>query len=298
MEHLYTLTQHINTKLNERNIRYYLGMLNISHVKEISIKGLETYFRLQSFQYNRAARFDYFLPELQTVIEFDGPQHFQQVNYFHDDNIANFKQQRINDCLKMNYCIDNRLHLIRLKTDTTVEDLLETLECLKRQQTHSFIFKGHHTQIEIVNNPEHFDQDQEALFAELYQLRQENAALKKYVQPNNIDSDTSVEAFYKYLTSKHLLDNNVQIPTVMLQLAYETYMRKKRQGNQIVKRAKFTKIIKPFLEQQGYIFDNTTNWLPSITDTDFCFDRFEREFNITKADVANNVTTVYRKKMH
>jgi hypothetical protein len=52
--------------------------------------------------------FDFYLPDYNTYIEYDGKQHFQKSSkYFSDDLIKN-------DRIKDKYCLDNNINLIRI----------------------------------------------------------------------------------------------------------------------------------------------------------------------------------------
>lgn len=72
-------------------------------------------------------RFDFYLPELNIIIEYDGIQHFQQGKGVFD-NEEKFQKTQISDAIKTQWCIDNNIHLIRIpytKYDTlTIQDLI------------------------------------------------------------------------------------------------------------------------------------------------------------------------------
>jgi len=57
-------------------------------------------------------RYDFFLPEYNTCIEYDGIQHYESIEYFGGDDKLN--KTKINDNIKTNYCIDNNITLIRI----------------------------------------------------------------------------------------------------------------------------------------------------------------------------------------
>ena len=57
-------------------------------------------------------------------IEFDGEQHFIPIDYF--GGIENFKKIKIRDKIKNEYCKNNSIHLIRIRYDENVEDLLNS----------------------------------------------------------------------------------------------------------------------------------------------------------------------------
>ena len=54
--------------------------------------------------------FDFYLPELNTICEFDGRQHYGETGYF----TYSFEETQRHDRLKEQYCIDNNIKLIRI----------------------------------------------------------------------------------------------------------------------------------------------------------------------------------------
>lgn len=56
--------------------------------------------------------FDFYLPEYNICIEFDGIQHFQPVEFFGGED--EFEKLKINDVIKTEYCKLNNINLIRL----------------------------------------------------------------------------------------------------------------------------------------------------------------------------------------
>lgn len=56
--------------------------------------------------------FDYYLPEYNTVIEYDGEQHYYPIEYFGGDD--GFERRKEHDKIKDDYCHDNDIRLIRI----------------------------------------------------------------------------------------------------------------------------------------------------------------------------------------
>lgn len=54
--------------------------------------------------------FDFYLPEYDMYIEYDGEQHYKRTNYSHE----NFGDRVFRDDIKTNFCKDNGIKLIRL----------------------------------------------------------------------------------------------------------------------------------------------------------------------------------------
>ena len=56
--------------------------------------------------------FDFYVPDKNTVIEFDGVQHFQAIGKFGGQE--SFTQTKLNDNFKTEYCKDKEINLIRI----------------------------------------------------------------------------------------------------------------------------------------------------------------------------------------
>ena len=91
----------INYSIGEQNIEILLKENNISYIKEFKFNDLGLY------------RFDFYLPEYNRLIEFDGKQHFQECGGAWDKN-DNLKQRQERDKIKNQYALDNNIDLIRI----------------------------------------------------------------------------------------------------------------------------------------------------------------------------------------
>lgn len=92
----------------ENEIAYFLNKLNIDFFMEKSFFGCD---------YKQKLLFDFYLPEYETCIEFDGKQHFEPIRFGGiTEEVAkdNFKIQKIKDKIKNKYCDINNLKLIRI----------------------------------------------------------------------------------------------------------------------------------------------------------------------------------------
>ena len=69
-------------------------------------------------------RFDFYIPSINTCIEYDGEQHYRPVEYFGGEEA--FKQRIINDNIKTQYCKDNNIRLVRIssKSKDEIEEIL------------------------------------------------------------------------------------------------------------------------------------------------------------------------------
>ena len=61
--------------------------------------------------------FDYYLPDFNMCIEYDGRQHFEPVRFggiSEEEALDNLKLTQAHDLIKTNYCISNNIHLLRI----------------------------------------------------------------------------------------------------------------------------------------------------------------------------------------
>jgi hypothetical protein len=83
-------------------------------------------------RYCRKLKFDFFLPELNTIIEFDGAGHFQPIRA----SVKTIDGQIKRDKIKNKYCNDNNIKLIRipytLPYDLIYDNLIKALESNKK----------------------------------------------------------------------------------------------------------------------------------------------------------------------
>ena len=73
--------------------------------------------------------FDFYLPDYNTIIEFDGIQHYKAVKCFGGEK--RFKETKKHDKIKNNYCEKNNIKMVRIKYDEDIESVLRKLEILK-----------------------------------------------------------------------------------------------------------------------------------------------------------------------
>lgn len=91
--------------LGEEKIRKNLELLNINFIQEHIFNDLVS-------NNNGKPRFDFYLPDYNCCIEYDGIQHFIESHWNNIHNSLKERQQR--DNLKTRYCQDNNIKLIRI----------------------------------------------------------------------------------------------------------------------------------------------------------------------------------------
>lgn len=73
---------------------------------------------------NKPLPFDFYLPDINTCVEYDGQQHFISNDYFKHEK---FEMRQKRDQIKNEYCSKNNIRLIRIKYNENVEARLKCL---------------------------------------------------------------------------------------------------------------------------------------------------------------------------
>lgn len=91
----------ISKILEEKSINYIAQYKFIDCVNKISLP------------------FDFYLPDYNTCIEFDGIQHFKSIEYWGGSD--GLKKRQNNDKIKNDYCLKNNIRLIRVKYNDDIK---------------------------------------------------------------------------------------------------------------------------------------------------------------------------------
>jgi len=102
-----------NESNGERNIIKILKELNITFERQKKFDGC---------MLEKHLNFDFYLPEFNCCIEYDGEQHYKSVEYF-GGNVM-FKKIIKRDKTKNDYCLKNNINLLRIKYDENIENVL------------------------------------------------------------------------------------------------------------------------------------------------------------------------------
>ncbi len=84
----------------------------------------ETQKKFDNCKNQRKLPFDFYLPDYNTIIEFDGKQHFQSIKCFGGEK--QLQKTKLNDTIKNQYCLDNNIQLIRIRYDENIIEILES----------------------------------------------------------------------------------------------------------------------------------------------------------------------------
>ena len=105
----------------EQAVRNWLDKHNISYIAQKKFDDCVD---------KRGLPFDFYLPKLNTCIEYDGEQHYRMVTFGCKDlDLCNkhFERTQKHDKMKNKYCEDNGIRLIRISYDENVEEKLDLL---------------------------------------------------------------------------------------------------------------------------------------------------------------------------
>lgn len=102
-----------NESNGETKVRVFLEENNIKYVTQHKFKDCKNKSYLP---------FDFYLPDLNICIEYNGLQHYKPIEYF--GGVKGFKERQINDKIKKGYCQENNTPLIIIKYNENVNDTL------------------------------------------------------------------------------------------------------------------------------------------------------------------------------
>ena len=106
-----------NESKGERKIRLWLEDNNINFEPQHKFDDCRNILPLP---------FDFYLPDLNLCIEYNGLQHYKAVTYFGGKD--GFKQRQMNDKIKMEYCNNNNIPLLIIKYNDNILKRLFTLK--------------------------------------------------------------------------------------------------------------------------------------------------------------------------
>ena len=106
----------------ESKITEILLERNVQFIEQYKFLGMEN---------KRGLRCDFYLPEFNIVIEFNGRQHYESIEFF--GGMEGFKLTQHRDGLKQKYCQDNDINFEIIRYDESVEDrLVQILEIYEK----------------------------------------------------------------------------------------------------------------------------------------------------------------------
>lgn len=97
--------------LGERIISFFLDKHNIQYIKQK---------KFDNCKYINKLSFDFYIPIINTLIEYDGIQHFEPIKLFGGEE--EFKKTQIRDKIKTEYCVNNNIQFVRISYMDNIEN--------------------------------------------------------------------------------------------------------------------------------------------------------------------------------
>jgi len=94
----------------EKEIEYLLKQKKIKYISEHKFKNCKD---------KRLLSFDFYLPDINLCIEYDGIQHFKKSNYFWGEKAFNLAKKH--DTIKNIYCENSDIKLLRIKYNENIK---------------------------------------------------------------------------------------------------------------------------------------------------------------------------------
>lgn len=107
---------HCSSSKGEKKIKYFLDVNNISYIRNARFEGLKGIG-------DRSLSYDFYIPSNNLLIEYQGKQHFEPIDYF--GGVEYFDIQTEHDKRKQQYAIDNNIELLEIcYYDDNIGDIL------------------------------------------------------------------------------------------------------------------------------------------------------------------------------
>lgn len=104
-----------NESHGEKSISNYLSSNNITYISQYTFDDCKD---------RRKLPFDFYIPELNICIEYDGEQHFKTIDHFGGEEGLKVRQHH--DQIKTDYCKNNNISLLRIKYDENIEEKINS----------------------------------------------------------------------------------------------------------------------------------------------------------------------------
>ena len=78
--------------------------------------------KFSDLKYKNKLRFDFYLPEINLVIEYNGKQHYEHIDYYGNED--DFKIAQLRDRIKQEYCVKNNINYLVIRYDEDIEEVL------------------------------------------------------------------------------------------------------------------------------------------------------------------------------
>jgi len=109
---------HCNESKGERDICLILDRQNIKYIRQ---------YVFQNCFYKRKLKYDFYLPDYNTCIEYDGIQHHKPIDIFGGEEEFNMTKKR--DKIKNIFCCENKINLFRINYSDNLIEKIKTILC-------------------------------------------------------------------------------------------------------------------------------------------------------------------------
>jgi len=104
------------TSKGEEEVQKFLNDNKIKHIRQ---------YRFNDCKHINLLSFDFYLPDYNTCIEYNGVQHYKPVKKWGGDD--DFKIRSLRDKIKLDYCNNNKINLLTIKYSENIVNKLKTL---------------------------------------------------------------------------------------------------------------------------------------------------------------------------
>lgn len=106
--------------VGEETIASCLNTMGIAYERE---------YRFEDCRYKKTLPFDFYIPELKTVIEYDGQQHFNPIKYWGGQQT--YDETKVRDKIKNDYCKLKNIRLIRIPYTKSSDEIQAIIQNIK-----------------------------------------------------------------------------------------------------------------------------------------------------------------------
>lgn len=110
---IYDFTEFLNKKFGNR----------INILSKSDNFAYRDYIEKKFLDFSKYMEFDFYLPDYNTCIEYDGIQHFEPVKYF--GGISTLDKIKKSDLIKNKYCNDFKINLVRISYKDNIINKLD-----------------------------------------------------------------------------------------------------------------------------------------------------------------------------
>lgn len=101
----------------EREVTRVLSSLDITYIPQ---------YENETCKWKNTLKFDFYIPDMNMIIEVDGQQHFEYCDFFHKSS-HNYYKHILKDIKKNIWCLSNNITVVRISYDCNVEVFFKSI---------------------------------------------------------------------------------------------------------------------------------------------------------------------------